>query len=51
MPKTNSKRRNRKMVSPPDKTISRSERKMKVIHKKKRQKQGNDFEINRFSTV
>ena len=39
------------MFSPPDETIPRSERKMKVIYKKKRQKQGNDFEINRFSTV
>ena len=33
-PKTNSKRRNRKMFSPPDETIPRSERKMKVVHQK-----------------
>ena len=39
------------MVPPPDETILRSERKMKVVHQKKRQKQGNDFEINGFSTV
>ena len=51
MPKTNSKTRNRKMVSPPDETLPRSERKMKVVHQKKRQKQGNNFEINRLSTV
>ena len=37
-PKTNLKRRNGKMFSPPDKTIPRSEGKMKVVHKKKRQK-------------
>ena len=39
------------MFLPPDETIPRSERKMKVVHKKNRQKQGNDFEINRFSAV
>ena len=39
------------MFSPPDETFPRSERKMKVVHQKKRQKQGNYFEINRFSTV
>ena len=33
-PKTNSKRRNRKMFSPPDETIPRSKRKMKVVHQK-----------------
>ena len=32
--KTNSKRRNRKMFSPPDETIPCSERKMKVVHLK-----------------
>ena len=40
------------MFSPPDETFPRSHRKMKVVHqKKKRQKQGNYFEINRFSTI
>ena len=39
------------MFSPPDETIPRSERKMKVVHKKKLQKQGNNFEIDRLSTV
>ena len=37
--------------SPPDETIPRSERKMKVVHQQKRQKHGNDFEINRFSAI
>ena len=39
------------MFSLPDETIPRSERKMKVLRQKKRQKQANDFEINRFSAV
>ena len=39
------------MVSPPDETVPRSERKVKVVHQNKQQKQGNNFEINRFSTV
>ena len=46
-----SKRRNLKIFSPPDKIIQRSERKMKVVHQKRRPKHGNYFEINRFSTV
>ena len=48
--KTNSKRRNRIIFSPPDEISQRSERKMKVVLTSK-EKQGNYFEINRFSTV
>ena len=40
-----------KMFSTPNETIPRSKRKMKVVYIKKQQKQGNYFEINRFSTV